>query len=558
MTSPRFFNLLLCGLLLTLLIAPSITEAQREIAWIDGYPADPATIIIDPASGVVFSTLLKELETHEISVASVSVQGGRRLATAMLNSGQDAVHHLVALVPEGITVQQAIAQAQTIPGVAGAWPNHLLSTFWEPNDPQYLQYQTNLRQVYAEEAWEIARGQRATVAVIDTGYRTSGLIDGTRFMVDPEDYYDFGDDDPDILAVNPHGTHVANIIAQWTDNRIGVAGLAHRAVLMPLKIFSDSEDLALESDLLDAVAWAAAHGADVINMSLGGAGLNKVTRRTFDEALAAGSILVCAAGNGGEPTIDYPGAYESCLAVGSVNQHAQGAEGIRSDFSNYGDALDLVAPGEAIVQESWSVDDGTNLFKAWGTSSAAPHVAAAIAMMIGKAGQTDSEAIRDALYYSAQDIAPEGWDRFTGWGELNVYEAVIDYVNNFGQPPEAKFLANLDKGRKVRFDPSSSQDPDGEIQSLIWDFGDGTVDEQAEPIHRYLADGDYSVVLTVIDSDGLSDVYSSVVKVRAIDVGEGNQPIPACSVARPTGLVLPLAGSILALLFFRRRCRKYK
>ena len=167
-------------------------------------------------------------------------------------------------------------------------PNQILSLFQEapsepprgkienPDDPMYAS-QWHFDMIHLEDAWKNADGEDVIVAVIDTGV-SFGKLDGkkskyprvpdlrqTKFVAG----YNFVDKNDDPADGNGHGTHVAGTIAQSTNNGIGVAGIAPRAAIMPIKVLSDRGSGSL-GDISKGIRFAADHGAHVINMSLGG------------------------------------------------------------------------------------------------------------------------------------------------------------------------------------------------------------------------------------------------------------------------------------------------
>jgi serine protease len=191
-------------------------------------------------------------------------------------------------------------------------------------------------------------GRGVTIAVLDTGI---AYEDHGRFRRSPDfapsqfvagrDFVDGGDHPDDH---NGHGTHVAGTIAEATNNRFGLTGLAYGARLMPVRVL-DSSGEGDASVIAQGVRWAVRHGAQIINLSLEFS--PDVTARDIPELLSAlrfahalGVTVVAAAGNEGEGQIAYPARASKVIAIGSSTEH-----GCVSDFSNWGAHLALVAPG---------------------------------------------------------------------------------------------------------------------------------------------------------------------------------------------------------------------
>ena len=159
-----------------------------------------------------------------------------------------------------------------------------------PNDPFYSQ-QWNLHNIGMEGAWSQNKGSGVTVAVIDTGVTQVTDLAETKFVKG----YDFVNDKEAADDDNGHGTHVAGIVAQATNNNYGVAGVAYEASIMPLKVLSDYGGGTI-ADIAEAIKFAADNGADVINMSLGGGGDSKLMKEAIDYAYQKGVVINAAAG----------------------------------------------------------------------------------------------------------------------------------------------------------------------------------------------------------------------------------------------------------------------
>lgn len=281
---------------------------------------------------------------------------------------------------------------------------------WTPNDPRYPE-QWNFRQVGAEKAWEVTRGKGAVVAVIDTGVAFENDDQG---CYQARDFgrtgfargYDFIHKNAHPNDDQGHGTHVAGTIAESTDNKEGCAGLAPAAKIMPLKVLS-KEGYGTTGDIADAIRYAADHGANVINMSLGSPFPSPILHQACQYAYKKGVTIVCAAGNGGGEGVSYPAAYKECIAVSSV-----GPTGKLAPYSSFGPQLAIAAPGgDKTLGESAGILQNTviggmdDYYSFQGTSMASPHVAAAAALLVSE-GIKDPAAVKAALQHSAQPKAP--------------------------------------------------------------------------------------------------------------------------------------------------------
>ena len=316
-----------------------------------------------------------------------------------------------------------------------AEPNYLVRAQARSNDP-YASYQWNLDQINAWEAWDLADGTGTVVAVLDTGVKKGGP-DGLNHVIDGYDFY-YGDSDPtDRIG---HGTFVAGTIAQATDNGRGVAGVAPGASILPVKVLGDNGygDMAA---IANGITWATDQGADVINMSLGGPYASETQRRACDYAYDRGVVLVAASGNEFAKSVGYPAGFDTVIAVG-----ASRVDGSRASYSNTGSGMELTAPGgdyskddngdgyaDGVLQETFENGGWTYTFYE-GTSMAAPHVAAAAAML-KSAGVEDPEQIRSILAQSAVDRGSAGYDTSYGYGVLDS-EAALEIAAGAELPAE--------------------------------------------------------------------------------------------------------------------------
>ncbi len=299
-------------------------------------------------------------------------------------------------------------------------PNYIYSTLGTPNDPDYSK-QWNFRSINVEKAWEDTKGEGVTVAVIDTGVSRVPDLKDTKFVKG----YDFVNDREVADDDNGHGTHVAGTIAQTTNNGYGVAGIAYQASIMPLKVLSAGGGGTI-ADIAEAIKFAADHGADVINMSLGGGGESQAMKEAIAYAHSKGVVIVAAAGNSNDNSASYPARYAHVIGVSAIN-----AAGVKSPYSNYGAGVDISAPGGdtsesesgGILQETINPQTGQPMFAYFqGTSMASPHVAG-VAALIKASGVDDPEQVTGILKQSARAIKDDPLNHF-GAGQLDAANAV--------------------------------------------------------------------------------------------------------------------------------------
>jgi serine protease len=371
----------------------------------------PGQVVVGYTSGAN-ATVARDLATRM----------GVRQAAPAPSPGEQVVR-----VPRGVTVSHEISRLRGQPGVAYAVPNYIAHAAgnWIPNDLgpsgraaggwQTLQWNFLAADgVNAPQAWSNLivdhrpGGKGVVVAILDTGvayrnwkgFRRSPDFADTKF-VNP---YDFVAGNPFPVDREGHGTFVAGTVAESTNNRLGLAGIAYGASIMPLRVL-DAQGTGDAATISKGIRYAADHGAQVINLSL-----------EFDMTINSGDIpdiigairyahrhgamVVAASGNEGVEQIAYPARAPEVVAVGATTR-----DRCLADYSNGGRRLALVAPGGGedsslpgdpschptrnlpnIVQMTFRNPNSPNSFgypRDWyGTSMAAPHVAAVAALVI--------------------------------------------------------------------------------------------------------------------------------------------------------------------------------
>ncbi|HJZ85301.1 MAG TPA: S8 family serine peptidase [Polyangia bacterium] len=333
-----------------------------------------------------------------------------------------------AAVPAGADAQALLSALRADPLVEAAEPDLVYEAFgpFKPNDPKY-KYQWHLQQIHMPDAWATSAGEGVIVAVIDTGVARVPDLAQTEFAPG----YNFVDKSADATDDHGHGTHVAGTIAQSTNNGLGVAGIAFRAHIMPLKVLS-ARGSGSVGDIADAVRWAADHGAKVINMSLGGRVASRVLGNAVRYAHDHGVVVVCAAGNDGRGQVSYPAAYPGAIAVAATQ-----FDETTTFYSNWGKEIDLAAPGgntrvdqngdgfpDGVLQNTIDPRTGKDDYL-WfmGTSMASPHVAGVAALVVSQ-GVTQPDAVERVLKSSARLPAGKQADVHYGAGIVDASAAL--------------------------------------------------------------------------------------------------------------------------------------
>ncbi|HOB88660.1 MAG TPA: S8 family peptidase [Bacillota bacterium] len=284
-----------------------------------------------------------------------------------------------------------------------------------PSDPD-LSKQWAIEAMGVPYAWDKTTGSSGVkVAVIDTGVQ----VNHPDLAANIGPGYDFFNNTTDVTDYNGHGTHVAGIIGAIANNGRGIAGINWNVQIMPLKAADNSGQGYLDLPaIIQALYWAANNGADVVNMSFkisdSAIGANNAMDDAIDYAYSKGVTMVAAAGNDGNGRVVYPASHPKVIAVNAVSSDLS-----RPSWSNYGDGVDVTAPGDLV----WSTWPGSTYAYASGTSMAAPQAAGVAALLIAQ-GIRGQENIRRILQETAMDLGAPGKDWTFGWGMVNAHAAV--------------------------------------------------------------------------------------------------------------------------------------
>jgi hypothetical protein len=440
-------------------------------------------------------------------VALVRMDGGPAIAQRGLvgRHGITAVEPLmgspyVKVVAPGRSAAALVAALQRRADVADAEPDILLRAAEVPDDP-LLSQQTFFGRINATDVWNVGDASSIKVAVIDSGVDlnhpdlAARLVPGWDFVS--------GDSTPEDGC--GHGTAVAGVIGAVSDNGIGIASAGNGARIMPVRVLEpvidengDEQCVTSISKLVNAMNWAVANGAKVLNLSLGGSSGTTALHDAVRSAVNSGAVVVVAAGNSGGSTPEFPAAYPEAISVGSTS-----TSNTISAFSNRG--ADLVAPGESIMTTAWDPTDShpSPYGSFQGTSFSAPIVAAVAARMLAVTQARTPSQIESDLKSTAFDLGTAGADSTYGAGIVDAHVALAParagvsdtgdgYEPNqlLGQPATPSFTplpASFDSGGdvdwyrfqpaagpwQVRVTPSSGVDP---VVTVVEGDGD-TIDE---------------------------------------------------------------------------------
>jgi subtilisin family serine protease len=377
-----------------------------------------------------------------------------------------------AIVTLAQPVSTVVADAAAVAGHRAATPDI------DPASAILFSWQWNMVDISAPRAWAAGKlgSKGVTVAIIDTGIDYDALdLDG---LVDLSRSVSFSASDdsltakffPDRNRITDYNGHGTNVATQVSSNAIAFAGVTAKTTLMGVKVLG-ANGSGSTGDVLNGILWAADHGADVANLSLGGsfarAGNGRligIITRVLNYARSKGVVVVVAAGNDGTDLDHNRGEFNAycdlshVICVSAVGPETPtGSLDVPAFYTNFGRAVDVAGPGgnqapvPVTARWPWGIDnaswvwslcsktlidgiesgapvlpcaDGLTIIGAIGTSQATPHVSGLAALLVAKYGKNNPGLIRLLVEASADDLGRRGKDPFYGRGRINVATAL--------------------------------------------------------------------------------------------------------------------------------------
>lgn len=346
----------------------------------------------------------------------------------------------------------------------------------------------------APKAWiNDLTGRGIKVAVIDTGiakHPDLNIKKGISFVPYTKSF----EDD------HGHGTHVAGVIGAGK-NPQGLKGVAPDVELYAIKVL-DKEGQGYHSDVIKGIEWAVEQEIDIINLSVGGSEgsifLEEALKKAYEDH---NMLIVAAAGNNGHTlgkgnTVEYPAKYPSVIAVAATDRFDQ-----RASFSAHGLEVELAAPGVRI--QSTYLGNGYALLN--GTSMAAPHVTAMLALLKQAQPSKTNKELRMMIQNYTIDLGTPGKDSLFGYGRINFPTALEIEL----QPPvDVKYEQNTENNERTIM--------------LTWNHSTATTfyiyrnnQKIAEVVDQYsftdkITNGSYIFEITAVNKDGLESSRSKV------------------------------------------------
>jgi serine protease len=373
----------------------------------------PATFGLDQTPAQLLPATTSD--THPVRVVTTTLDHGRPVST-------------VHTATDPATAAALVRQGQRTRNALGVQVDHIVHALDVPSgtDP-YRGQQWDFSKINVAAAWTKSTGSGVTVAVIDTG------VDATHPDLAGQVLTGYDEINGTAGATtdpNGHGTHVAGTIAALTGNGVGVSAIAPDTKILPIRVLG-ADGSGYMSTAANGIVYAADHGANVINMSLGSEDQDSSVSTAITYARSKGVVVVAAAGNerqSGSPA-SYPAADAGVIAVAATDSTDTVAS-----YSNQGSYVDVAAPGSSILSTYPTALASSGYATLYGTSMASPHVAAVAALLKAYNPSLTPDQVEQALESSAVDLGAAGRDNDYGYGRIDAAAALAEVTAASSSP----------------------------------------------------------------------------------------------------------------------------
>lgn len=343
--------------------------------------------------------------SHEALGKMIETPGHKRYKL-----GQSGIY--VVDLPANASERAVLARLKNNPHVKSAEQDRLVPSTLAVNDP-YIGSAWHIGKIGASAAWDLTQGSGVTVAILDSGIEAAHPDLAPNLVAG----YNVYDGNTNLADVCGHGTSVAGAAAAVNNNALGVAGIAGRSRIMPVRVAykkaTDGGCYAAYSTVANGLIWAADNGARIANVSYGGvAGSSSVTSAA-NYMKSKGGLVFVSSGNTGSDQGYAPNS--AMIVVGATT-----SSDTRASWSSYGSFVTLAAPGSGI----WTTRLGNSYAAVNGTSYASPVAAGVAALMMAAAPTLSNSRIESLLYATAVDLGTLGRDNYFGHGRVDAAAAV--------------------------------------------------------------------------------------------------------------------------------------
>jgi len=396
-----------------------------------------------------------------------------------------------------------------------------------PNDSYYAS-QWHHPKIKSPYGWDLNTGSNTiAIAIIDSGVDpahsdlASKLVPGYNFVSNNTDTHD----------VLGHGTSVAGSSAAISNNYTGIAGVAWQNPIMPLMVIG-ADNLASYYDISEAIIYAADRGVRVMNISLAGPGISSTLQNAADYAWNKGALIFAGAGNSSTSTPYYPAACNHVIGVSATDSNDN-----KASFSNYGDWVDIAAPGVSI----YTTANGGGYRSASGTSFSSPIAAGLGALIMSVNPDLTNAEVEELIKQNADDLGALGFDPYFGFGRINVERTVVAassiVIDDADTTPPSAYItspANNVAVSGIITVSVSVMDNVGVSKVELYINGALFASDSSSPFSftwdtTKLTDGSYSLKVLAYDSAGNVGQSASV----TVTVSNADTTAPTASITSP-------------------------
>ncbi len=328
---------------------------------------------------------------------------------ALDHSRLHATNSHIVDVPPG-QEQSMVQELATEPNIEYAEVDRLVKINITTANDTYYSSEWHLQTIGAPMAWDTAKGNGVTVAVLDTG------VDGTHPDLQGKlvPGWNVVDNNSTTTDVYGHGTMVAGVIGAVSNNGSGVTSVAWNTMIMPVRVTDDATSgSAYLSSIAAGIIYAADHGAQIANASYAPLYSSPTIQSAASYLKSKGGLLVVAGGNSG--TLDASPNSPTMIPVSATD-----SSDTLAGWSSYGPYVDVSAPGAGI----WTTTKGGGYAAVSGTSFSSPMTAAVLALEKSANPALTNTQLQSILESTTVDLGTPGYDEYYGYGRINAAAAV--------------------------------------------------------------------------------------------------------------------------------------